>query len=173
MWEPQPLITLWAFTACYWDSFTFYLTVNYYVVGFEVLSPINMKSSIFWDITLCSSVNIRVLLAACFSLVPCLAYSSTLKMAVYSSEASLDFYRPTRRYIPADSPLQLLCYLQEVNFFYFLWSLLYPELIPVTVFGIAYLFNRFTCICAYHICYGLFNDAASRSDCSPVNERII
>jgi hypothetical protein len=24
MWEPQPLIPLWAFTACYWDSFTRY-----------------------------------------------------------------------------------------------------------------------------------------------------
>jgi hypothetical protein len=23
MWESQPLTTLWAFTACYWDSFTF------------------------------------------------------------------------------------------------------------------------------------------------------
>jgi hypothetical protein len=25
MWEPRPLTTLWAFTACYRDSFTFYL----------------------------------------------------------------------------------------------------------------------------------------------------
>jgi hypothetical protein len=25
MWEPQPLTPLWAFTACYRDSFTFFL----------------------------------------------------------------------------------------------------------------------------------------------------
>jgi hypothetical protein len=25
MWEPRPLTPLWAFTACYRDSFTFYL----------------------------------------------------------------------------------------------------------------------------------------------------
>jgi hypothetical protein len=33
---------------------------------------------------------------------------------------------------------------------------------PVTVFGKAYLFNRFTHICTYHICYGLYTDAVSR-----------
>jgi hypothetical protein len=25
MWEPRPLTTLWAFTACYTNSFTFFL----------------------------------------------------------------------------------------------------------------------------------------------------
>jgi hypothetical protein len=27
MWEPQPLTTLWAFTACYRDNATFFITV--------------------------------------------------------------------------------------------------------------------------------------------------
>jgi hypothetical protein len=31
MWEPRRLTTLWAFTACYSDSFTFYLTVSRYL----------------------------------------------------------------------------------------------------------------------------------------------
>jgi hypothetical protein len=30
MWEPRPLTTLWAFTACYRDSFTFYFTLLYF-----------------------------------------------------------------------------------------------------------------------------------------------
>jgi hypothetical protein len=53
-----------------------------------------MKSSIFWDITPCSSSKINrryrricllhllSLLATCFTLVSCLAYSWTLKMEV-------------------------------------------------------------------------------------------
>jgi hypothetical protein len=35
MWEPQPLTTLWAFSACYRDSFTF--TVVWYVVPCNLL----------------------------------------------------------------------------------------------------------------------------------------
>jgi hypothetical protein len=39
-------------------------------------------------------------------LVPCLAYSSTLKMeATCSSEMSVDFYRTTRIYVPEDTTL--------------------------------------------------------------------
>jgi hypothetical protein len=61
-------------------------------VGFEVT-----KSSVLWDITPCS----RYFLATCFSLVSCLAYSSTLKMeAPCCSESSGYFQRTTRRYIP-------------------------------------------------------------------------
>jgi hypothetical protein len=30
MWEPQPFTPLWAFTACYRDSFTFLLTFTLY-----------------------------------------------------------------------------------------------------------------------------------------------
>jgi uncharacterized lipoprotein YajG len=55
-----------------------------------------MKSSIFWDITLCS------LLATCFMLASCSAYSSTLKVEVTCSSSSVDFQRATPRYIPED-----------------------------------------------------------------------
>jgi hypothetical protein len=76
---------------------------EHYCLGFEVLTAVDMKSSIFWNVTPCNSlkVNIRfgrtcnlylqdrriskpsnklALLATCFMLVSCLAYSSTLKM---------------------------------------------------------------------------------------------
>jgi hypothetical protein len=47
------------------------------------------------------TTNIRVLLAVCFMLVSCLAYSSTLKREVIcSSETPVDFQRTTWRYIP-------------------------------------------------------------------------
>jgi hypothetical protein len=31
MWEPRRLITLWAFTACYRDNFTFFLPFLFYM----------------------------------------------------------------------------------------------------------------------------------------------
>lgn len=50
-----------------------------------------MNSFILWDMTL---------LAACLMLVPCLAFSSALKMEViYSSEILVDFHRFTQSYI--------------------------------------------------------------------------
>jgi hypothetical protein len=89
-----------------------------------------MKSTIFRDVTPCSMTKrlpmfrcnvlspssesndkpnrqpvrnnkkARALLVACFMLVSCLAYSSTLKMEVTcSSESSVDFQRITWRYI--------------------------------------------------------------------------
>jgi hypothetical protein len=43
----------------------------------------------------------RALLATCFMLVSCLAYSSILKMeATCSPETSVDFQQTTLRYIP-------------------------------------------------------------------------
>jgi hypothetical protein len=46
------------------------------------------------------------LLATCFTLVSCLAYSSTLTMeAICSSETSVDFQRTARRYISKDRTL--------------------------------------------------------------------
>jgi hypothetical protein len=81
------------------------------VVGFEVFTPVVMKSFIFWDITPCSLLKVnrrfggkchlrlqgrrisqaRALLAICFTLVSGLAYSSTLKMeATCYSETSVD-----------------------------------------------------------------------------------
>jgi hypothetical protein len=51
-------------------------------------------------------VRFEALLATCFTLVSCLAYSSTLKMAATcSSETSVDFQRITWRYIPEDRTL--------------------------------------------------------------------
>jgi hypothetical protein len=46
MWEPRPLTTLRASTACYRDSFTFYVFIR-------------AKSSIFCDITLCSPLKVN------------------------------------------------------------------------------------------------------------------
>jgi hypothetical protein len=45
-----------------------------------------------------------------FTLVPCSAYSSTLKMeAIWSSETSVDFQQTTLRYIPGHSTRQNYC----------------------------------------------------------------
>jgi hypothetical protein len=47
------------------------------------------------------------LLASCYALVSCLAYSSTLKMeATCSSETSVEFQRTIRRYTPEDRTIQ-------------------------------------------------------------------
>jgi hypothetical protein len=85
--------------------------------------PVNLiwKSTVFWDITPRSQLKVnrrfgatfrlylqgrrigRALLAACFMMVSCLAYSLVLKMeAIYPSETSDDFQRTTWRYIPDD-----------------------------------------------------------------------
>jgi hypothetical protein len=101
---------------------------NNLILGFEVLTAVVMKSSIFWHITSCSSLKVNrhfggtyylhlqgqrisqeistneTLFVTCFMLVSCLAYSSTLKMEVIcSSETSVDFQRITWRYIPEES----------------------------------------------------------------------
>jgi hypothetical protein len=72
------------------------------------------KTSTFWDITPCSPVKLNQRfggrLDACFMLVSCLAYSSTLKMEVTcSSGMSVDFHHNTWRYIPEDRTLQSHC----------------------------------------------------------------
>jgi hypothetical protein len=77
-------------------------------VGFEVLTAVVMKSTIFWDITPCSPLKVKLCLPLAFTLVSCSAYSSTLKMlAICSSETVIDFQRTTRRYIPEESILLL------------------------------------------------------------------
>jgi hypothetical protein len=43
-----------------------------------------------------------VLLAGCFMLVSCLAFSPTPRNTIFSSETSVGFHRTTRRYIPED-----------------------------------------------------------------------
>jgi hypothetical protein len=95
-------------------------------VGFEVLTAVVMKNTIFWDITPCSPLKVNQHFGGTYSLqlqgrrislarnqrgsgwqakpastlVSCSAYSSTLKMEVICySETSVDFQRTTQRYI--------------------------------------------------------------------------
>jgi hypothetical protein len=77
---------------------------------------LQVKSSVLWDITLCSrkSTDVsenchlhlqgwRALLANCFMLFSCLAYSSALKReATYLSELSVGFEGTTQHYTPED-----------------------------------------------------------------------
>jgi hypothetical protein len=49
-------------------------------------------------------------------LVPCLAYSSTLKMeTICSSETSIDFHRTAWRYIPQDIIIHSVLVLENIN----------------------------------------------------------
>jgi hypothetical protein len=105
-------------------SFLFY-------VGFEILTAVIVKSSILWDRRPCSPLKIKrhfggtyrlhlqvrtisqtrnqswlLCLSPSFTLVPCLTYCSNVKMeATCSFEASVDFQRPKRHYIPEDRTL--------------------------------------------------------------------
>jgi hypothetical protein len=73
---------------------------------FTVLEEEVIKSSTFRDITTCSPSKVNWLiftlcLAPHFTLIYCLAYSSTLKMeAICISEMSVDSQRSIRHYIP-------------------------------------------------------------------------
>jgi hypothetical protein len=55
-------------------------------VGFGVLTAVVMKSTIVWDITLCSPLKME---------------------AICSPQTSVDFQRTTRRYIPKDSTIHV------------------------------------------------------------------
>jgi hypothetical protein len=93
-----------------------------------------MKSTFFWDITLCSPLKVnlcfggtcylhfqdwRMSQAPAFMLVSCLAYYSTLKLeAICSSRTSVDFQWPTQRYIPEDNTLHFWISLFLVFFQY-------------------------------------------------------
>jgi hypothetical protein len=67
-------------------------------------TAVTMKSSICLDITPSTPVE-----AACFLIVSCLTYSSSLKMeAALSSETPVDFYRTTWRYILCVSNLNIM-----------------------------------------------------------------
>jgi hypothetical protein len=87
-------------------------------VGFEVLTAVVMKSTIFWDITSCSPLYFK----RCFGGT----YSQQLNggrisrainklvsrwqaEAICSSEKSVDIQRTTRRYIPEANSLLLKC----------------------------------------------------------------
>jgi hypothetical protein len=80
------------------------------------------KTSIFWAVTLYSllkanrrfggtclhlrSRRISLLLTSCFTLVSCLAYSSTLEIeGTCSYETSVAFQRTARRYVPENRTL--------------------------------------------------------------------
>jgi hypothetical protein len=77
-----------------------------------------MKSSIFWDIVLCSLLKVNWCfggtccfqqqnIAVCFMLVSCLSYSSTLKVeAICFSKMSGDFQQNASHYTPQDRTLQ-------------------------------------------------------------------
>jgi hypothetical protein len=85
-------------------------------VGFEVLTAVVMKSTIFWDIKPCSPLTLNglhgvisqtIVRSACHLLSRWFLAQfifSTLKMeAICSFEASVDTEQTTRRYIPEDS----------------------------------------------------------------------
>jgi hypothetical protein len=94
-------------------------------VGFDVLTAVVMKSSIFWDITPCNPLRINrrfggtcrlhiqgrmwqaeLCFPPAFTLVSCLACSLTLKTEVTcSSKTSVDFKWTTWLYIPEDRTL--------------------------------------------------------------------
>jgi hypothetical protein len=96
-----------------------------FVKGFEVVTVMVVKTSIFWDITPCSpfTVNRRfkehvgsICLPPAFTLVSCRAYCSNLKMeATCSSKTPVDFQRTTRRYIPEDRTLDMGYVLLEIR----------------------------------------------------------
>jgi hypothetical protein len=72
------------------------------------------------------------LLAACFTLVSCSAYCSTLKMEVTCScEMSVDFQRTIWCYIPVDRTLQVMTYqpLLRDLFYWISWSSVYHSFI--------------------------------------------
>jgi hypothetical protein len=93
----------------------------------EVLTAVVMKSSIFWDITLCSPLKVNQRLGGtchlhvqdrrisqernqheaelCYLLVSCFTYSSILKTELTRfSEMLVDFQQTTQRYNPEDKP---------------------------------------------------------------------
>jgi hypothetical protein len=43
MWEPRHLTLLWAFTACYRDSFTYFTLLTYYVLICNMLMRLLMS----------------------------------------------------------------------------------------------------------------------------------
>jgi hypothetical protein len=67
-------------------------SLNRYV-GFEVLTALVMKSTIFWDITPCSLLSKKP------------AWKQVASRAIRSSETAVDFQRTTRLYIPEGSIL--------------------------------------------------------------------
>jgi hypothetical protein len=90
-----------------------------------------------------SPPSLLALLAACFMIVSCLAYSSILKMeAICSSETLVDFHPTTRRYIPEDITLFLATAVRTSNSTVHIpWYSFSSILVPIT--------NNFCLISAY------------------------
>jgi hypothetical protein len=124
-----------------------------YSIGYEVLTVVVMKSSIFWDITLCIPLKFNTRfggicllhlqdrrisqaeLSTCSMLVSCLANSSNVKMEVPCSfEASVDFQRTTRRYIPEDSTHQRIFFSQFLRSGKTVWPTLSDETFYIFLF---------------------------------------
>jgi hypothetical protein len=76
-----------------------------------MVTVVEMKWSVFWDITSCSllKVNPELCLPSAFTLLSCSAYSTLRMEEIYSSETSLDFQRTTRRSIPEDGTESYAC----------------------------------------------------------------
>jgi hypothetical protein len=60
MWQPRRLTTLWASTVCYTDNFTLsdFLPIIF-LVKFDVLTQMGMKSCTFWDTMPCCPVKVN------------------------------------------------------------------------------------------------------------------
>jgi hypothetical protein len=83
-------------------------TATIYYVRFQVLTAASVKMTVFWDVTLCSLVEVyRRFRAAC-----CLPAIALTMEEACSSETSVNFYQTTRRIIPKDSHLQNLVYFE-------------------------------------------------------------
>jgi hypothetical protein len=75
-------------------------------VGFEVLTAMVMKRTIFWGITPCSPLSVNRRFGGTYRVKAGQLILSTLKMEVIcSSETSVDTQRTTRSYIPEDGTL--------------------------------------------------------------------
>jgi hypothetical protein len=101
MWEPRRLTTLWAFTVCYRDSFTFF----FYLYAANFLQDYTASYPIFFVL---SSLRLLILFRALFSLeiYPYLSITILKMEAACFIESLVTSYQITRRYIIEDRNLQ-------------------------------------------------------------------
>jgi hypothetical protein len=77
----------------------------YLNVRFQVLTAASRQFRVFWDIMLCSHVEVDRRFRDAY----CLHHQVPMMKAVRTSETSVSFNVTTRRYIPEDSKLHRLC----------------------------------------------------------------
>jgi hypothetical protein len=100
------------FQIFYDNTITFFLFI---IIWLQTITPLFHKPWLSAEYEQLQETSrkyaaIRVLLAACFMLVSCLAYASTQKMeAVYHSEMSADIQQPSQLYIPEDRNFHSPC----------------------------------------------------------------